>query len=123
MGRLAAKRAGVSFSFLLGDSTVTRLAPRDLLFIDTWHVYAQLKRELALHAPHTRKYIVMHDTTVDAVTGSSIRERMNTAQQAIETGFPEEEIRMGLWPAVEEFLLDNQQWRLKERLTNNNGLT
>jgi hypothetical protein len=40
-----------------------------------------------------------------------------------ESGFSEEEIRKGLWPAVEEFLIDHPEWRLKERFTNNNGLT
>jgi hypothetical protein len=37
----------------------------DLTFIDTWHIYGQLKRELAKFAPITNKYIIMHDTTVD----------------------------------------------------------
>jgi hypothetical protein len=95
----------------------------DLTFIDTWHVYAQLKRELEKYSKITNKYIIMHDTTVDEIYGETIRMCMNSYQQSKQTGFPIEEINRGLWPAVEEFLRDNTNWRLKERYTNNNGLT
>jgi hypothetical protein len=37
--------------------------------------YGQLKRELAKFAPWAKKYIVMHDTTVDATGGEAVRER------------------------------------------------
>ena len=40
--------------------------PVDLLFIDTFHVYGQLKRELARFEGQVRRYIAMHDTEVDA---------------------------------------------------------
>ncbi len=95
----------------------------DLTFIDTWHVYAQLKRELEMFSKITNKYIIMHDTTVDEWQGESIRQNMNSVQQSIETGFPIEEINRGLWPAIEEFLQNNSEWTLHERFTNNNGLT
>jgi len=95
----------------------------DLTFIDTWHVYAQLKRELAKFAPITNKYIIMHDTTVDEWEGESIRSGWNISKQAAETGFPEEEIARGLWPAVAEFVEANPNWVIHERYTNNNGLT
>jgi hypothetical protein len=39
-------------------------------------------------------------------------------------GMPEAELRLGLWPAVEEFLAAHQkEWVLQQRYTNNNGLT
>lgn len=34
-----------------------------------------------------------------------------------------EEIKCGLWKAIEDFLLVNPNWKLKERYINNNGLT
>jgi hypothetical protein len=97
----------------------------DLLFIDTWHVYGQLKRELARWNSSVNKYIVMHDTTVDGEIGESIRMHYehNIEEEVKQTGWPEEEIRKGLWPAVEEFLAEHPEWILKERFTNNNGLT
>lgn len=95
----------------------------DLTFIDTWHVYGQLKRELAKFAPITNKYIIMHDTTVDEWKGETIRIGWNAHQQSVQSGFPVEEINKGLWPAVQEFLDSNSDWVLHERFTNNNGLT
>ncbi len=98
----------------------------DLTFIDTWHVYGQLKRELEKFSKVTNKYIIMHDTTVDEWHGETIRcfGGIETAKLQSKTyGFPVEEIMKGLWPAIEEFLETNKEWKLKERFTNNNGLT
>ena len=80
----------------------------DLTFIDTWHVYGQLKRELQKFAPITNKYIIMHDTTVDEWQGETIRLGMNARNQSMFSGFPLEEINKGLWFAVQEFLNSNK---------------
>jgi len=95
----------------------------DLTFIDTWHVYGQLKRELDKFSKITKKYIILHDTTVDEWQGESLRRNMNVQEQSKLTGFPEEEIKLGLWPAIEEFLNANTNWQIHERFKNNNGLT
>jgi len=95
----------------------------DITFIDTWHVYGQLKRELDKFSTVTNKYIIMHDTTVDEIYGETIRCGGDAVRQSQQTGFPVDEIQKGLWPAVTEFLKNNKEWRLKERFTNNNGLT
>ena len=95
----------------------------DLTFIDTWHVYGQLKRELNKFSVITNKYIIMHDTTVDEIYGESIRCNMDVMLQSQQTGIPIEEIVCGLWKAVDEFLNNNTNWKLCERYTNNNGLT
>jgi hypothetical protein len=97
----------------------------ELLFIDTWHVYGHLKRELNRWHTYASKYIILHDTTVDGDIGESVRMSWmhNIEEESIESGLTEEEIKRGLWPAVEEFLVDHPEWILKERYTNNNGLT
>ena len=95
----------------------------DLTFIDTWHIYGQLKRELEKFSKMTTKYIIMHDTTVDEWQGETIRCGWNSRQQSIDTGIPEDEINKGLWPAIEEFLASHNEWVLHERFVNNNGLT
>ena len=95
----------------------------DLTFIDTWHVYGQLKRELDKFSKVTNKYIIMHDTTVDEWEGESIREHFDIDAQIKITGFPRDEITRGLWPAISEFLSAHPEWVLHERFTNNNGLT
>jgi len=95
----------------------------DLTFIDTWHVYGQLKRELNKFSKITNKYIIMHDTTIDEWEGETIRMKLDARKQSLESGFSIEEINKGLWPAIEEFLRDNKNWIIAERYTNNNGLT
>lgn len=96
----------------------------DLTFIDTWHVYGQLKRELDKFSKITNKYIIMHDTTVDAIYGETLRMEMNIDEQLKTSGFTINEITTGLSKAIEEFLQQNSsEWRLKEQFHNNNGLT
>ena len=95
----------------------------DLTFIDTWHVYGQLKRELNKFSKVTNKYIIMHDTTIDAIQGETIRNDWDAKQQSIDTGIPVDEINNGLWPAIIEFLQENVNWTLYQHFSNNNGLT
>jgi hypothetical protein len=95
----------------------------ELLFIDTWHVYGHLKRELARWNTYVSKYIILHDTTVDEYYGETIRLGWNAEEQSKNTGIPVFEINMGLWPAIVEFLSTHPEWVLEKRYTNNNGLT
>jgi GR25 family glycosyltransferase involved in LPS biosynthesis/predicted O-methyltransferase YrrM len=95
----------------------------DLTFIDTWHIYGQLKRELAMFSLLTKKYIILHDTTVDAEKGETIRLGLDSKKQSLKSGYLLEEIEQGLQKAINEFLFVNREWRLKEKFENNNGLT
>ena len=117
------KTEGIHTSFLKESDIQCVPIQTDLLFIDTWHIYGHLKRELAHWHTSVQKYIILHDTTVDAVHGESIRCNLNIEAQSIESGYPEEEIRKGVWPAVVEFLEVHPEWRLEKRYTHNNGLT
>lgn len=113
----------IKFDFFQGNDLELPMKPYDLIFIDTWHVYAQLKRELNMMHEYAMKYIVMHDTEIDKIDGESIRVGWNTAQQSIESGFPEYEIRCGLERAIKEFLIQHPEWKIKSRFTHNYGLT
>ena len=119
----ACKQIGVSTVFYEQSDLICPMEQTDLLFIDTWHVYGHLKRELERWHKQVTKYIILHDTTVDETYGETIRCGLNAQQQSWDTGIPIEEIKKGLWPAVHEFLLAHPEWTVKERLTNNNGLT
>jgi hypothetical protein len=116
-------REGVNVKFIQDSDLTCPLVETDLLFIDTWHVYAQLKRELAHWHSSVKKYIIMHDTTVDEWYGESIRGNFDIEAQARSSGFPASEIAKGLWPAITEFMRDYPEWVLTERNINNNGLT
>ena len=95
----------------------------DLLFIDTWHVYGHLKKEFEYWHSYVNKYIILHDTTVDEFIGESVRCKMDINAQSVESGISIPDIQKGLWPAIEEFLVEHPEWSLHERFSNNNGLT
>lgn len=117
------KNEGVNARFLNESDIKCERTNTDLLFIDTWHVYGQMKRELDYWNSYVNKYIILHDTTVDEIYGETIRLRLNSKSQSITTGIPEEEINKGIWPAIEEFLQKHLEWTIEKRFTNNNGLT
>ena len=114
---------GIDVRFVKGDSAKVTVPPRDLLFIDTWHVYGHLKRELSAHHATTFRYIILHDTTVDAEGGEALRSKQDVGAMMSLSGYPREEIERGLWPAVLEFLADHPEWEIEKRYVNNNGLT
>jgi hypothetical protein len=106
----------IELEFRLADTADEsfEIEETDLLFIDTWHIYEQLKRELDLHAERARRWIILHDTTTFGERGEGFTYACATRPARR---------RRGLWPAVEEFLLQNRQWQLWEKYANNNGLT
>jgi hypothetical protein len=116
-------KEGVNVVFYKQSDLECPIEKTDLLFIDTWHIYGHLKRELERWNSHVGKYIILHDTTVDEWEGESVRMQMNIDEQIKSSGYPREEITKGLWPAVEEFLQSHSEWTIKERYTHNNGLT
>jgi hypothetical protein len=117
------KTEGINAEFFNQSDLDCPLVKTDLLFIDTWHVYGQLKRELERWNQHVSKYIIMHDTTVDEWDGETLRCGLNEKEQSIQYGIPTNEILKGLWPAIQEFLDTHPEWVIAERYTNNNGLT
>jgi hypothetical protein len=119
----ACAQHNIRHTFFVGNDLTIPMQDYDMIFIDTWHIYGHLKRELAKMHSYAKKYIALHDTEVDKVHGESIRCGWNTAQQAAESGYPEEEIRCGLGKALIEFLEAHPEWKVKAHYTNNNGLT
>jgi hypothetical protein len=105
----------INYSFKLANVLDIDIEQTDLLFLDTWHAYKQLKVELDKHNNKVNKYIIMHDT-------SNYEFRDEEGYEVL--GFySNTEEKKGLWPAIEEFLQNNPQWELHKRYTNNNGLT
>lgn len=94
---------GIVFDFVEADTIEVDIEPTDLLFIDTTHTYGQLKKELERHAEKVKNYIILHDTVTYGITG--------------------EDGGDGLIKAIDEFLVENKQWKIKKQYENNNGLT
>jgi len=102
------------YKFWLANDLEIEIEETDLLFIDTWHSYKQLKAELKLHASKVRKYIILHDTVL---FGHSDEDSYSV------WGWENEFDKKGLIPALEEFLDENKDWIKHEVFNNNNGLT
>jgi cephalosporin hydroxylase len=120
----AIKNTGINLEYEWENNLKLNLKTSfDVVFIDTWHVYGQLKRELEKFSAYANKYIMLHDTTIDAEIGETIRNYWNADAQSKQTGIPVEEITKGVWPAVEEFVNSHTNWEILFRLSNNNGLT
>lgn len=99
-----ANENGTEFNFILANVLDVEIEETDFLFIDTWHVYQQVKKELELHSSKVRKYIGFHDTTTFGFMG-------------------EDPTYQGLWPAIQEFLEENKNWVIEEKVEYCNGLT
>lgn len=108
------KSRNIDFLFIQANVLDIEIEQTDLLFIDTWHAYKQLKAELKLHSPKVNKYIILHDTT-------SYENKDEVSYEMWGDEWKAEGI--GIWKAVEEFIKNNEEWSIKERFTNNNGLT
>lgn len=114
-----AKECNVEFQFIEGDVLKIDINETDLLFIDTLHTYNQLSRELKKHKDKVRKWIILHDTTTFGYTDEEFYKNGNISEEIA----AQEITKRGLAPALEEFLMQNKEWTVKEVFTNNNGLT
>lgn len=103
----------IIYSFILGDTLQMNIEETDLLFIDTLHCYNQLKQELKLHEHRVKKYIILHDTESHKYTDEDSTGRIGTNSKD----------KIGLLPALEEFLESNSNWKIREIFVNCNGLT
>lgn len=122
--RRLATSLGIDYKFKRANFIFANLEETDLLFIDTFHGYPQLRSELRRHAGSTRRYLILHDTSLNGDVSECVgSEIIDCADFFPGIGFSPVEIRVGLWPAVEEFLAGHPEWRLVRRYTHNNGLT
>ena len=113
----AVSSTDIDFTFIEHDSLTYDIDSCDLLFLDTWHDFLQLKKELTRHHTKVKKYIIFHDTVSFAHSDEKNADEMGMLNQT-ETNLPK-----GLWPAIEEFLYHNRDWVIWEKKPNNNGLT
>ena len=114
-----AKENGIDFHFIEADVLKVDIEETDLLFIDTLHIYEQLKAELKLHAPKVRRYLMFHDTVTygykDEPTSWQTPEIMQNYKQG---GV------QGLMPVIHEFLRENENdWEVVCTYPYSNGLT
>ena len=63
---------GIDFDFRIANTTDLTIVETDLLFIDTWHVYPQLKKEFELHANKAKKYIILQIMIIKLLNMNSL---------------------------------------------------
>lgn len=93
----------IHFTFNANNVLDIEIEETDLLFIDTYHTYHQLKKELELHADKVRRYIILHDTNIYGRRSAD--------------GF-----NKGLLDAIEAYLRENSNWKIIEQNNDNIGL-
>ena len=112
-----AREEDIVYGFIQESSLKAAIRSTDLLFLDTWHVYEQLSKELLYHSDKVKKYIILHDTEAFKTSGEFYQDWIDNAPFKVS-------LDKGLWQAVEEFLDRNKHtWVLHEHHTNQNGLT
>ena len=116
--------SAVTFSYTLADDLVIAPWESDLLFIDTWHTYAQLVLELARWAPLTTHTIFMHDTVLFR---DQDEEPAGNGQRPVDVtlyvGADGE--KRGLNAAIQDFLKTTEglKWSIFVERQESNGLT
>ena len=91
------------YKFIQADVLGIEIEETDLLFIDTYHTYTQLSKELFLHGNKSRRYLIFHDTATFGLRGEDYK-------------------TPGIMAAIYEFILKNPHWLIGEVFTNNNDL-
>lgn len=112
----ACDESGIEYSFRLENTLECDIEFCDLLFLDTWHDYLQLRMELHRHHNKVKKYIIFHDTNSYGFKNEDFYEKYDQ-------GRPESNLPKGLIPAIDEFLYSNPEWYIHERFAHNNGIT
>jgi hypothetical protein len=112
---------GVAFSFTEADDLLVEPWGSNFLFLDTWHTYKQLVRELAVWPPHVSHYIALHDTVLFAARDED-EGQASRRKEELFAGLP---AKVGLDTALTEFLKteEGKRWRIWEKYANQNGVT
>jgi len=121
------KSIGNDVDYIQQNSVHAEIPECDMLFIDSWHNYYQLRKELKLHADKSRKYIVFHDTVSCGSVGEDWKSWGNGSriqyEQLCKDLDAEEIDTTGINSAIFEFLSNHHEWKIKVHYKNNNGLT
>jgi cephalosporin hydroxylase len=102
-----AKAAGRDVTFHKEDTLKAEIPETDLLFIDSFHSYEQVKTELELHASKAKRYIVFHDTILFSERGQDTLDGEETR---------------GILSAIEEFLESHPEWNIVYNSKEGNGM-
>jgi hypothetical protein len=128
----------ITMEFKQGNSMTLDIGKTDMLFIDTWHYYIQLKKELNQHHSNVKKYIILHNTDVDGEFGECVRmcyhfdmgetedgifvKDLATGITHTHQGYTIKDVCTGLQKAIDEFTKEHPEWKVEKVFDNNHGL-
>jgi hypothetical protein len=114
----------IRMQYIQGSSLNVKIQDTDLLLIDTFHAYPQLKKELERHHKRARKYIVLLNTETDGEHSELVRlyYYYDIDKMMDELACSEADICVGLKPAIAEFLVAHHEWGVHAEYKNNNGM-
>ena len=121
---LHAECPALDIQWVEGDDLTTPIAPADVVLLDTWHTYKQLRQELRLVASgaiRVRRALALHDTFSFAGHDEKLpgRNKVPVDEQLYDGVEPDK----GLRPAVDRFLGENRgAWRMLDDRENCAGL-
>jgi hypothetical protein len=100
----------------------------DMLFIDTAHNYPHCYEELCKFGKQTERYILLHDTTIDGITSEYMRLKCEPQHydhfvSLYKNKYSVDDFKKGLQFAIDRWLAENPDWKIRKVYTNNNGLT
>jgi hypothetical protein len=105
-------KSGQDFKFIQANVLEVEIEQTDFLLIDTYHTFTHLTNELRIHAHKVNKFIAFHDTQTHRYVAQDwypgIPDHMNCNQ--------------GIYPAIENFLRDNPEWKIYKEFDFNNGM-
>ena len=121
MARLRAECPALDVRFTEGDDLAMPIEPSDVMLLDTWHTFKQLRQELKVLPRDVSRAIILHDTRTFRNRDEKIGGRGGLG--IVPERFAGVENQVGLQPAVAMFLRENSDWLQLEERTNCNGIT
>jgi hypothetical protein len=119
-----ASNEGTKLRFIQGNTLNVKIQPTNMLLIDTFHAYPQLKKELERHHKKVDKFIAILNTDVDGEHSEVVRlyycYDFDTCMSELQC--TQADLCKGLRPAIDEFIDNHPEWECCETCTNNNGL-
>jgi len=103
-----ARENNIKYEFIQKSSLELEIESTDMLFIDSLHMYEQLKQELIRHHAKVNKFIVLHDTVLCGDSGMDFPGKRYPGH--------------GLMKAVQEFLKEYKEWSILKHYTERFGL-
>jgi hypothetical protein len=105
-----AETVGISFQFCKVHTRQHPLHETDCLFWDVFHTGGSLLADLERWSPWIQKCIVILGTNSDGQVSEAVRRNLDIAAVARELQSDEAGTKMGLKPAIAEFLKTHTDW-------------